>query len=160
MNNFVAGPDGRSVKVRFTPGLPGPFDGPCIFLLEDGSIHEGVVLASTPTFKSGALSTTNPVGGFHEKLEIPVRRVVGWADAGWSEAREQAPEKCSSSGEPSTLESRVVARATSDEARPKYRRETLPILAIAWTILMGVGCYLDWPSKELKGQEPAAIHDA
>ncbi len=74
--------DGQPVTVTFKSGLPGPFDGPCIFLLDDGSIHAGEVLRSTATFPAGALSTTNPVGGIHEKFEIPLRRVLGWAYAG------------------------------------------------------------------------------
>lgn len=78
----VTRPDGQPVNVTFTAGLPGPFDGPCIFLLDDGSIHAGDVLRSSKTFPSGAISTTNPAGGLHEKFEIPLCRVIGWADAG------------------------------------------------------------------------------
>ncbi len=78
----VTRPDGQPVNVTFTAGLPGPFDGPCIFLLDDGSIHAGDVLRSSKTFPAGALSTTNPAGGLHEKFEIPLCRVIGWADAG------------------------------------------------------------------------------
>jgi hypothetical protein len=51
-------------------------------LLDDGSIHAGDVLRNSKTFPAGALSTTNPAGGLHEKFEIPLCRVIGWADAG------------------------------------------------------------------------------
>ena len=77
----VTRPDGQPVNVTFTAGLPGPFDGPCIYLLDDGSIHAGDVLRNSKTFPAGALSTTNPAGGLHEKFEIPLCRVIGWADA-------------------------------------------------------------------------------
>ncbi|MDF9778891.1 hypothetical protein [Pseudomonas baetica] len=81
MTHVVTRPDGQPITVTFTAGIPGPFDGPCIFLLDDGSIHAGEVVRNSGTFPAGALSTTNTAGGIHEKFEIPLRRVIGWADA-------------------------------------------------------------------------------
>ncbi|WP_430446300.1 MAG: hypothetical protein ACQZ2J_01975 [Pseudomonas piscis] len=81
MTNVVARTDGQPVTVTFNIGLPGPCDGPCIFLLDDGSIHAGEVVRNSQTFPTGALSTTNASGGIHEAFEIPLRRVIGWADS-------------------------------------------------------------------------------
>lgn len=74
--------DGEQFSLQFYKGLPPAFAGPCVFLLDDGSIHAGAIIHNSETFLDGALSTTNPVGGFHEKLEIPLRRVIGFAYAG------------------------------------------------------------------------------
>ena len=71
----------NQVTVTFLDGLPGPFDGPCIFLLDDGSIHAGEVVRNSAIFAAGSLSTLNTAGGINEKFEIPLRRVIGWADA-------------------------------------------------------------------------------
>lgn len=71
----------NQVSVTFLDGLPGPFDGPCIFLLDDGSIHAGEVVRNSAIFAAGSLSTMNTAGGINEKFEIPLRRVIGWADA-------------------------------------------------------------------------------
>lgn len=68
--------------VTFFPGLPGPQGGPCLFQLDDGSIHAGTVKRSTETFPSGALITTNMAGGPVEVFEIPLHRVVGGFTAG------------------------------------------------------------------------------
>lgn len=81
MTETVTRPNGQPVTVMFNAGLPGPFDSPCIFLLDDGSIHAGEVVRNSKTFPAGALSTTNPAGGIHEKFEVPLGRVLGWADA-------------------------------------------------------------------------------
>ncbi|KZN20751.1 MULTISPECIES: hypothetical protein [Pseudomonas] len=82
MSNEAPRKDSQLFTVTFTAGLPGPFDGPCIFLMVDGSIHSGEVVRKTNTFPAGALRTTNPAGGFHEKFEIPLAKVIGWANAG------------------------------------------------------------------------------
>jgi len=76
------GPDGRPFTVAFNEGLPPSGTGPCIFILDDGSIHAGAIVRNSDTFPSGALSTTNAVGLAHEPFDIPLHRVVGYADAG------------------------------------------------------------------------------
>ncbi|MGI0646813.1 hypothetical protein ACRCPS_17510 [Pseudomonas aeruginosa] len=81
----VSDPAGQPVTVSFTPGLPGPHAGPCLFILDDGSIHTGAIVYDSEALRAGALSTTNPVGGFHEPFEIPLRKVIGYAYAGQRE---------------------------------------------------------------------------
>lgn len=53
----------------------------CLFLLDDGSMHAGDLM---PGIEPGSqvLRTTNPAGGLQEKLDIPARRVQGYAFAG------------------------------------------------------------------------------
>jgi hypothetical protein len=77
----VKAPDGSKFTVSFKKGVPPAGSGPWIYLLDDGSIYSGAIVEST-TFPAGALSTTNPVGGFHEIFEIPLRRIIGYAFAG------------------------------------------------------------------------------
>ena len=89
MNNQVTNQDGHAVTVNFTTGLPDSFAGPCIFITDDGSIHAGEIVRNSEAFPAGALSTTNPAGGFHEKFEIPLCRVIGWAHAGPREVQTQ-----------------------------------------------------------------------
>lgn len=85
MTEQILDPTGQAVTLSFTPGLPGPHDGPCLFILDDGSIHTGAIIYNSKTLRAGALSTTNPVGGFHEPFEIPLRKVIGYAYAGQRE---------------------------------------------------------------------------
>lgn len=92
MSNEVTRPDGQAVSISFTAGLPDAFDGPCIFLMADGSIHAGQVVRNSKIFCGGGLSTSNPVGGFHEIFEIPLGQVVGWADAGPRDDRVSLPK--------------------------------------------------------------------
>lgn len=82
MSTEVTWPDGKPFAITFHEGRPGMDIGPCLYLLDDYSIHSGVIFRNTETFPDGALITTNPAGGFHEKFEIPLRRVIGWAFAG------------------------------------------------------------------------------
>lgn len=78
----LSGPDGQPFSVAFNEGLPPSGNGPCIFVLDDGSIHAGAIVRNSGTFPSGALCTTNSAGLVHEQFEIPLHRVVGYADAG------------------------------------------------------------------------------
>jgi hypothetical protein len=76
------GPDGKPFTVAFNQGLPPAGSGPCLFILDDGSIHSGAIVQNSKTFKNGALSTTLTAGSTFEQFEIPLHRVVGYADAG------------------------------------------------------------------------------
>lgn len=73
---------GKPFSLTFRVGIPAGYDEVYLFLMEDGSIHQGVITRTSDTFPQGAVSTTNPVGGFHEKFEIPLRRVAGYAHCG------------------------------------------------------------------------------
>ena len=78
----VVDSEGKPFIVSFTKGIPPSASEVYLFLLDDGSVHQGVINFSSTVFPQGAISTTNPVGGFHEKFEIPLRRVAGYANAG------------------------------------------------------------------------------
>lgn len=73
--------EGKPFVLTFTKGIPPSASEVFLFLLDDGSIHEGVIDYTSKTFPQGAISTTNPIGGIHEKFEIPLRRVAGYASA-------------------------------------------------------------------------------
>lgn len=81
MSTPVLNPDGDPFQLQFTAGLPGPVDGHCIFLLDDGSLHAGAICRDSMSFPEGSVITTNPAGGVQEKFEVPLVRVVGWASA-------------------------------------------------------------------------------
>ena len=81
MSDKVVDSEGKPFVVTFTKGIPPSASEVFLFLLDDGSIHQGVIDYASKTFPQGAISTTNPIGGFHEKLEIPLRRVAGYAFA-------------------------------------------------------------------------------
>jgi len=74
--------EGKPLVLTFTKGIPTSGSGVFLFLLDDGSIHQGVIDYTSTTFPQGAISTTNHIGGFHEKFEIPLRRVAGYAFSG------------------------------------------------------------------------------
>ena len=82
MSDQVVDSEGKPFVLTFTKGIPSSASEVFLFLLDDGSIHEGVIDYTSTTFPQGAISTTNPIGGFHEKFEIPLRRVAGYASAG------------------------------------------------------------------------------
>ncbi|HBO5516225.1 TPA: hypothetical protein L4559_005153 [Pseudomonas aeruginosa] len=67
--------------LTFKSGLPQSGSGPVIFLLDNGSIHEGK-LVDSETFKAGALLTFSFAGGTPTQFEIPIHRVLGYAYAG------------------------------------------------------------------------------
>lgn len=73
---------GNPFQLQFNAGLPGPFESPCIFLLDDGALHAGAISRSSDLFPAGSLITTNPVDGGHEPFEITLNRVIGWVHAG------------------------------------------------------------------------------
>jgi hypothetical protein len=79
--DLVTSPGGKVFSVTFYRGLPPASIRPCLFLLDDGSMHAGDLV---PGVEPGSqlLRTTNPTVGLHEKLDIPVRRVQGYAFAG------------------------------------------------------------------------------
>lgn len=81
VSNQVVDAEGKPFALAFTKGIPPSASEVYLFLLDDGSIHQGVIDYSSTTFPQGAISTTNPVGGFHEKFEIPLRRVAGYASS-------------------------------------------------------------------------------
>jgi len=82
VSDQVVDSEGKPFVLTFTKGIPSSASEVFLFLLDDGSIHEGVIDYTSTTFPQGAISTTNPIGGFHEKFEIPLRRVAGYASAG------------------------------------------------------------------------------
>ncbi|MFJ3109936.1 hypothetical protein [Pseudomonas putida] len=79
-NENVMCPDGRAFALTFIKGIP-PCNEVLLFLLDDGSIHQGVVIYKPDEtyLEKRVVSTTNPIGGFHTKLEISLRRVAGYA---------------------------------------------------------------------------------
>ncbi|WP_420170719.1 hypothetical protein ACN99C_26885 (plasmid) [Pseudomonas alloputida] len=80
MNDKVQNSDGTPFALTFIKGVPQGSDEVLLFLLDDGSIHQGVIIHRDNEFmEKRAVSTTNPVGGFHEKFEIPLQRVAGYA---------------------------------------------------------------------------------
>lgn len=99
MDDTVRNADGTPFAITFIKGVPAGAGEVLLFLLDDGSIHQGVIIHRDNEFmEKRAVSTTNPVGGFHEKFEIPLRRVAGysycqplfdtlerseWFEAGW-----------------------------------------------------------------------------
>ena len=79
--NLVTTSGGVAFNVNFYVGLPPASMRPCLFLLDDGSIHAGDLV---PGIEPGTrlLRTTDPAGGKHEVFDVPVRRVLGYAFAG------------------------------------------------------------------------------
>jgi len=62
MNDHLTQPDGQPVTVRFNEGLPGTQERPCIFLLDDGSIHAGVIVRnSEPSLPAPSAQPIRPV---------------------------------------------------------------------------------------------------
>lgn len=91
MTDQVVDSDGKEFSLTFTKGLPAAYGEVHLFLLDDGSIHQGVINYRSETFPQGAVSTTNPIGCFHEVFEISLRRVAGYASsAPQYDARERA----------------------------------------------------------------------
>lgn len=82
VSDQVVDSEGKPLVLTFTKGIPPSASEVYLFLLDDGSIHQGVIDYTSTTFPQGAISTTNPIGGFHEKFEIPLRRVAGYAFSG------------------------------------------------------------------------------
>lgn len=82
LSDQVVDSEGKPFVVTFTKGIPPSASEVYLFLLDDGSVHQGVIDYSSTVFTQGAVSTVNPVGGFHEKFEIPLRRVAGYASTG------------------------------------------------------------------------------
>lgn len=82
MSDQVVDTEGMPFVVTFTKGIPPSASEVYLFLLDDGSVHQGVIDYSSTEFPQGAVSTINPIGGFHEKFAIPLRRVAGYASSG------------------------------------------------------------------------------
>ncbi|CAD0266068.1 conserved hypothetical protein [Pseudomonas veronii] len=82
MTEHVVDFEGKPFVITFFKGIPPSASEVYLFLLDDCSVHQGVIDYRSTVFPQGAVSTTNPIGGFHEKLEIPLRRVAGYASAG------------------------------------------------------------------------------
>ncbi|MEA8593052.1 hypothetical protein PZT57_30865 [Pseudomonas aeruginosa] len=78
---LVMGDGELPFALNFKSGLPPNSSGPVVFLLDNGSIHEGKIVDSK-TFKAGALLTFSFAGAIPEQLEIPIHRVIGHAYAG------------------------------------------------------------------------------
>jgi len=78
---LVTGANGAVFSVGFYRGLPPVSMRPCLFLLDDGSMHAGDLV---PGIEPGSqvLRTTNPAGGLHGRLDFPTSRVLGYAFAG------------------------------------------------------------------------------
>lgn len=79
VSDQVEDSEGKPFVVTFIKGIPPSASEVFLFLLDDGSIHQGVIDYGSKTFPQGAVSTINSIGGFHEKFEIPLRRVAGYA---------------------------------------------------------------------------------
>lgn len=89
MTSLVQDHTGNPFQLQFNAGLPGPFESPCIFLLDDGALHAGAISRCSETFPAGSLITTNPVDGGHQPFEISLERVIGWVHAGPRDRRGQ-----------------------------------------------------------------------
>lgn len=84
--DIIAAPDGSAFSLSFKSGLPSSGEGPCLFLLQDGSVHCGELLwikdAHIPSERRRVLRTTNPAGGLHTVFDVPAARILGYAFAG------------------------------------------------------------------------------